>query len=131
MPRGGRRSGAPAKAYSQRTDLAMDRSPTSVAADAPYGQGAELQAAQSAVPVGPPPGGVTPLNAPTQRPDEPLTAGLSTGPGPGPEALQAPSAIEGMKVLSQKNRQYLDYLAGMDDLPPRVALAVTILRNSQ
>ena len=28
-----------------------------------------------------------PMNAPTQRPDEPVTAGLPVGPGPGPEAL--------------------------------------------
>jgi len=27
------------------------------------------------------------LNQPTARPDEPITAGLSTGPGPGPEIL--------------------------------------------
>lgn len=27
------------------------------------------------------------LGMPTQRPDEPITAGLSSGPGPGPEAL--------------------------------------------
>ncbi len=30
---------------------------------------------------------VTPLFAPTQKPDEPITAGISRGPGPGPEAL--------------------------------------------
>lgn len=30
---------------------------------------------------------ITPLYAPTQKPDEPITAGISRGPGPGPEAL--------------------------------------------
>lgn len=30
---------------------------------------------------------VTSLFAPTQKPDEPITAGISRGPGPGPEAL--------------------------------------------
>lgn len=34
--------------------------------------------------------GITPLNAPTTRPGEPVTAGLSRGPGPGPEIFQAP-----------------------------------------
>jgi hypothetical protein len=29
------------------------------------------------------------LHDPTARPDEPITAGLPTGPGPGPEALSA------------------------------------------
>ena len=30
---------------------------------------------------------VTPLFAPTQRPDEPITAGIAMGPGPGPEIM--------------------------------------------
>jgi len=30
---------------------------------------------------------VTPLYAPTQRPDEPITAGITMGAGPGPEVL--------------------------------------------
>jgi hypothetical protein len=30
---------------------------------------------------------VTPLYAPTTRPDEPITAGIAMGPGPGPEIL--------------------------------------------
>lgn len=29
---------------------------------------------------------ITSLYAPTQRPDEPITAGIALGPGPGPEA---------------------------------------------
>ena len=36
---------------------------------------------------GPYAGELTPLTAPTQRPNEPVTAGLPVGPGPGPEAL--------------------------------------------
>lgn len=32
--------------------------------------------------------GINPLSAPTQRPNEPLTTGLPSGPGAGPEALQ-------------------------------------------
>jgi hypothetical protein len=30
---------------------------------------------------------VTPLYAPSQRPDEPITAGIAMGPGPGPEIM--------------------------------------------
>ena len=30
---------------------------------------------------------MTPLYAPTQRPDEPITSGIALGPGPGPEVL--------------------------------------------
>lgn len=36
------------------------------------------------------PGGLGPLTAPTNRPGEPLTAGLQGGAGPGPEALAPP-----------------------------------------
>jgi hypothetical protein len=32
---------------------------------------------------------ITPLYAPSQRPDEPITAGIAMGPGPGPEILGA------------------------------------------
>ena len=32
---------------------------------------------------------VTPLYAPSQRPDEPITAGIAMGPGPGPEVMGA------------------------------------------
>jgi hypothetical protein len=32
---------------------------------------------------------VTPLFAPSQRPDEPITSGIALGAGPGPEALGA------------------------------------------
>jgi hypothetical protein len=45
---------------------------------------------------------VTPLYAPSQRPDEPITAGIAMGPGPGPEVLgvtQRPEALS--QVLAQ------------------------------
>ena len=43
----------------------------------------------------PPPGGpgILPWLHPTNRPNEPVTAGLSSGPGPGPEALTGVGAI--------------------------------------
>jgi hypothetical protein len=37
---------------------------------------------------------VTPLFAPSQRPDEPITSGIALGAGPGPEALGAGPAVE-------------------------------------
>jgi hypothetical protein len=64
-----------------------------VAPGGPYGQQAELSRAQDAVPAGPAvtdplpfvgPGDVPNLNDPTNRPDEPITAGMPFGPGPGP-----------------------------------------------
>lgn len=79
MPRGGKRQGTPGKAYANRTDMGMN-----------YDQSAGSAAAggmQPAAPSGPPP--PTPddspnLSAPTAYPDEPVTAGLPIGAGPGP-----------------------------------------------
>lgn len=42
---------------------------------------------------------IIPLNAPSQRPDEPITFGSAVGPGPGPEALGLNYATE--KPVSQ------------------------------
>lgn len=82
--------------------------PVQTAPDQTYGLAGQQQAAQQAMPLAPPPppgraappaspggpvpagpgpGQVIPLDAPTQRPDEPVTHGLALGPGAGPEAL--------------------------------------------
>lgn len=45
--------------------------------------------AQQAAPVGPPP---PPFNAPTTRPNEPITHGVNHGPGGGTEVLPTPPA---------------------------------------
>ena len=44
-------------------------------------------------------GGLPPLDGPTARPDEPLTHGLATGPGAGPEALQPPDPRIGIAAV--------------------------------
>lgn len=110
MPRngqGGRRQGAPGKAYPNRTDMNQNRQPVTVASGQPYGARQEQVAAQRAlplpaappVPAPPPPapgalpGGRGPFTRPTEYPNEPLTAGMSIGPGPGPEALAGNLAL--------------------------------------
>lgn len=66
--------------------------------DAAYGEQQTFQQDQAGAPMAaaPGPGGggppvdlsqVVPFGAPTQRPDEPVTAGASVGQGAGPEAL--------------------------------------------
>lgn len=70
-----------------------------------YGEGVETAAISSGAPkaktrgiadnVGGRPKGlpdVVPLSAPTQRPEEPITAGIDIGPGPGSSILGAPGA---------------------------------------
>lgn len=43
-------------------------------------------------------GTVTPLYAPTQRPEEPITAGIPLGAGPGPEVLGMNAAMPKEKI---------------------------------
>lgn len=76
----------------------------------PYGENSELNTQQAAAPLAqsmtsgaaaPAPAtgpsladrvaALTPFGAPTQRPNEPVTAGAALGPGPGPEALGLPT----------------------------------------
>ena len=60
---------------------------------------------------------VTPLYAPTQRPDEPITTGIAMGAGPGPEIL-------GINQVRQQER-LSDALAKM--LPYDTSGEITIL----
>lgn len=84
MARGGARQGTPGRSYSNRTDLNVSRAPaagTATPAAGGLGQPAAAPAAWKA------PEDVPKLDDPTARPDEPVTAGLESGPGAGPEAL--------------------------------------------
>lgn len=86
-----------------------------------YGQGQEtMQQQQSAPMAGPTPATqssalagltamppVTPLTAPTERPSEPLTAGMDFGAGPGSEALNLP-----------RERTLSEVLASMIEIDP-------------
>lgn len=88
MPRGGARQGTPGKAYPQRVDLSTVKPPIAAAPGQAYGKAKEQIDAQKAVPIQAPPP-LAPLDRPTDRPDEPLTAGMPIGAGPGPEVLPA------------------------------------------
>lgn len=99
MPRGGERAGQPGRQYSNRADL--QSSPRTAGKEKVYGDVARQQAVQRTPdaaptqtrPAPPPPGSLTSLGAPSDHPNEPVTAGLALGPGPGPEALSAPPAV--------------------------------------
>jgi hypothetical protein len=134
MPRGGKRSGVPGKAYSNRKDLNGPQAIGNFASSGPYGTGVALHDAQAALPVagapapslaappqsaalpgmppgaggppqappGPPPGAFGPLNRPTERPNEPLTNGLASGPGAGPEVMMSnPANTTAASVLQR------------------------------
>jgi hypothetical protein len=81
--------------------------PAPPSAGAPAGGGGEqvdprellLQQAQAFDP------GITPLTANSMRPGEPVTAGLRSGPGPGPEIFEQPTrklhAADTMALIGQ------------------------------
>jgi hypothetical protein len=87
----------------------------------PYGEGQTTMAQQQAAPMAGPNKSatsnanplaammapVTPLTAPTERADEPLTAGMDFGAGPGSEALSLP-----------RERSLSEVLASMIDIDP-------------
>lgn len=114
MPRKQRRQpGTSGGAYANRTDKSQ---PVALPTNLPYGERQQLQQAQQGAPLpqmaATPQGtaGVdpaiaaaaahnfqpTPLNAPTQRPHEPIQHGLASGPGGGPEVLGHDDSMAGM-----------------------------------
>lgn len=116
MSRGGRRQGRQGAKYPNRLDLQMGPrkgpAPVMRVPDQSYGQQSEQVRAQQAVPMGAPPSwtqpaGVAPIvaeptkiipfTAPSNRPNEPLTAGVNVGPGPGapppPPVIENPERI--------------------------------------
>lgn len=118
---GGRRQGRPGRKYPNRSDMRTTQ-PPKAAPNQTYGEAGSQLASQkqiplstSAAPVGsspamaaPGPGGGGPpvipsLSDPTARPNEPITAGLATGPGGGPEMLtnQTDPLLKAAAVLNQ------------------------------
>src|SRR3546814_962437 len=92
---GGKREGKAGKVYARRSDLSGSSS-----GDREYGDGVNKEAVVRATPqtvtrppaqpsrgMVPPPGSLGGLTSPTGRPNEPVTTGLSLGPGAGPEAI--------------------------------------------
>lgn len=93
-----------AKDYPNRSDLRGGKVPKMAATGQTYGEAGKQLAAQTAVPMAaqpaqpevmaptPPvqmPGQITDLTGSTNRPNEPLTAGMNFGPGPGSEVFGA------------------------------------------
>ena len=116
------------KRYSNRTDLQNPSKKVArqAAKGQGYGEAGKQMAAQKAVPIAAPPtttapqsqrvapGSLGAFNRPTERPNEPLTAGASFGPGPTPAA--------GMRV-PRNNDPVLDELRALYSRFPSEELA--------
>ena len=85
-------------ALSQRSDTQAITTPTGM----PYGEAGALRAAQQAAPLpATPTPNVIDLAAPSQRANEPVTAGADAGPGPDSSILRQPGPPATGGALSQ------------------------------
>ena len=118
--------------------------------DAKYGENSQFQALQQgaslsaspnptqgmgggvdlgSLPPNPAASQVTPLSAPSGRPDEPVTSGAALGAGPGTSALgPQPAQVEAQTIgkVSQ-SLPYFEMLANMNNADPSTRLFVNIL----
>ena len=126
MPRGGKHQGTPGKGYSNRTDMGMDYMAQEQAGMAtPAAGGVAPPSMRDMLPAYPED---TPnLLDSTARPNEPITAGLSVGPGPGPEALDPRvGEIRQLKTFLPLIEPFLD----REDTPNSVRALVKYIKGS-
>lgn len=125
--------------FARRTD----RQPVRQVTDAAYGEQKTFREQQQAAPmvdtnlpadgapvVVDPAAGVTPFGAPSERPDEPVTAGAPFGPGPGPEVLGIPSRDDEAKALL-KYLPMMERRASSADASPTFRNIVAYLKGLQ
>lgn len=112
MPRGGSRQGTPGRGYANRTDLngSYDQSKNTAATG---GQVAPARPPMDPLANAPGPA-ITPnqipsLGDPTERPNEPVTAGLMNGPGPGPMRDQRFAETQQLRRWLPVLELYLDH----------------------
>jgi hypothetical protein len=109
-----------------------------------YGEGVETQAIKSGAPLAktadtrPTPASrvreqaVTSLYAPTERPNEPITAGIDQGAGPGSDALMInqPADYTNFNANIQSYTPVLSYIASLQNTSPETRRAIRQLRDS-
>jgi len=82
-------------ALSQRTDLNVSKQPARYISGLPQGQGQATYDQQTAAPMAavgePTMSDIIPLTAPSQRRDEPITAGVDFGAGPNSNVIKLPN----------------------------------------
>jgi len=121
--------------YAVRTDK-LDMGSTS------YGEGVETAAIKSGAPLAKTPdtrpapasavrdAAITPLFAPSQRPEEPVTAGIDMGMGAGSDALLMNQIQQNDKDIVAKYLPSLTTMANMQDTPQSFRAFVSFLQGS-
>lgn len=109
--------------YAKRTD----RQGAKQLPNAAYGEQKQFQADQAGAPMAKSPtpqmpklnpmADVVPLTAPTQRPNEFVTAGVDAGPGPGREALGLKSPVDNQLKDLSKLSKYMPLMMQFADSP--------------
>lgn len=108
-------------ALSRRTDGPMH---------APVPGSAPSSGAQAGAPVaGPDPSQLTPLDADSQRPDEPIFAGMSGGPGAGPSTVPGADMTEEDRERMRSYLPVLIFQASMPNASPALKQYVRQLRG--
>jgi hypothetical protein len=126
MPRGGKRQGTPGKAYANRTDMTSDyANETSAAAG---GMTAPTSASPMQLPTYP--DQIPNLSDPTSRPDEPVTDGLASGAGRGPEAMTGLDPRPQETQALKKWLPLLDPIMNTPDAPESVKILIRYIRSS-
>jgi hypothetical protein len=117
-------------ALSRRTDGGGAGQPQQRLANAAYGEQKAFGEIQSGATMAqserPPMPQVTPINAPTQRPEEPVTAGAPAGPGPGPEAIGVGQTMRDQSRID--TRQIAQYLPSLEQMANQPGVPTSFVR---
>lgn len=124
-------------ALSQRTDGGpADTQAARYVSGLPYGEGQAMMEMQQSAPMAasaPAPAPIVPLNAPTQRPQEPVTAGANAGPGPDMSSLglgqQDIAADENFKATLSSYMPVLTFIASRPNTTPETRNFIKQLRG--
>jgi hypothetical protein len=117
-------------ALSRRTDGGGAGQAQQRLGNAAYGEQKAFGEIQSGAPMAqaerPPMPKVTPLNAPTERPEEPVTTGAPMGPGPGPEAIGVARSLKDQSILD--TRQIAQYLPSLEQMANQPGVPTSFVR---
>jgi hypothetical protein len=125
-------------ALSQRTDGGpADTQAAQYVSGLPYGEGQAMMNMQQAAPMAASaqqaPAPIVPLNAPSMRPEEPVTAGANAGPGPDMSSLglgaKDVAADENFKATLSSYMPVLTFIASRPNTTPETRNFIKQLRG--
>jgi|SRR5579859_739309 len=133
-----RTDGGPAQALKDLPDAkygensqfqALQQGASLSASPSPRGQSQPLDV--GSLPPNPAAGQVTPLSAPSARPNEPVTAGAALGAGPGVSAIAGQPAQVAQQDIGKLSQSlpFFEMVANMPDANPSTRLLVNMVKG--